>query len=65
MLEKVQDFLSVGTDRVILIDPRTKTVSMYQKEKNFVLFYGFNEEFEIIEGLKVKVEDIIKLYQYS
>ena len=59
MLEKVQDFLSIGTDRVILIDPKTRTVSIYQKEKNYVLFYGFHEEFEIIEGLKVKIGDII------
>lgn len=57
--DKVKDYLSIGTERVILVDPQTETVNIYQKGKREVLLYGFDEEFEVISGLRIKPREII------
>lgn len=57
--DKVKDYLSIGVERVILMDPHTETVSIYKKGKREVLLYGFDEEFEIMEGLKIRLKEVI------
>lgn len=59
LTDKIKDYLLFGVERVILIDPQTETVNIYQKGKREVLFYSFDEEFEIIEGLTVRVKEIV------
>ncbi|MBI5192319.1 MAG: Uma2 family endonuclease [Nitrospirae bacterium] len=59
LTEKVKDYLSIGVTRVVLVDPQSKTVSVYKQGKREVLFFEFDEEFELVEGLKVKMNDII------
>lgn len=56
--DKVKDYLSIGTGRVVLVDPQTETVNVYQKGKREVLLYRFDEEFEVIEGLSIRLKEI-------
>lgn len=60
LTDKIKDYLSFGVERVILVDPQTETVNIYQKGKREILFYNFDEEFEIIDGLRVKVKELVK-----
>ena len=59
LTDKVKDYLSIGVERIIVVDPVTETVSVYRKGKREVILYGFDEEFEIVEGLKVKLKEAI------
>lgn len=59
MTEKVKDYLSIGVDRVILVDPQAESVSIYQSGKREVSLYSFDEEFQLIDEVKVKLKDII------
>ena len=59
LTDKVRDYLLLGVERVILVDPQSKTVSIYQRGKREVMLYEFDEEFEMIAGLKIKMKDII------
>ncbi|MBM4137532.1 MAG: Uma2 family endonuclease [Nitrospira sp.] len=56
--EKVKDYLSIGAERIVLIDPQSETVSLYQKRKKEVSLYHFDEEFSLIEGLSIRIKDI-------
>ncbi len=61
MTEKVKDYLSIGVDRIVLVDPHTQTVSLYQKGKKEAILYNFDEEVALIEGLSVKMKELISL----
>ncbi|MGD0281175.1 MAG: Uma2 family endonuclease [Dissulfurispiraceae bacterium] len=56
--DKVKDYLSIGVDRVVLVDPYTETVTVYQHGRKEAGYYNFNDEFEIIRGLVVKLKEI-------
>jgi Uma2 family endonuclease len=56
--DKIKDYLSMGVERIILVDPQTETVNIYQKGKREALLYGFEEEFELVDGLRVKLKDL-------
>ena len=59
MTDKVKDYLSIGVERIILIDPLTQTVSLYQKERRRALLYNFDEEVILIEDLSVKMKELL------
>ncbi|MBI5187776.1 MAG: Uma2 family endonuclease [Nitrospirae bacterium] len=59
MTEKVKDYLSIGVNRVILIDPQAESVSIYQSGSREISTYSFDEEFQLIDEVKVKIKDII------
>ncbi len=56
--DKVKDYLSIDVERIILIDPQTETVSLYQKGKREVSLYSFDEEFTLVEGLTIRIKDV-------
>ena len=58
MNEKVKDYLSIGVERILLVDPRTLTVNVYQKGKREALMFNFEEEVPLIEGLTVRLKDM-------
>ncbi len=58
MNEKVKDYLSIGVKRVALVDPFTETVIFYQHAKKEVGYYHFDDEFELIDGVLVKLKEI-------
>ena len=57
--DKVKDYLSIGVERIILIDPLTQTVSLYQKGKKEALLYNFEEDVTLIEGLSIKMKELL------
>ncbi|HAR46864.1 MAG: hypothetical protein A2X56_13450 [Nitrospirae bacterium GWC2_57_13] len=59
MTEKVKDYLAVGVERIVLVDPLTKTISLYQKGKKEALLHDFDEEVPLLPGLIVKMNDLL------
>ncbi|MDP3260082.1 MAG: Uma2 family endonuclease [Thermodesulfovibrionales bacterium] len=59
IMDKVKDYLSIGVERIILIDPLTQTVSLYQKGKKEAILYSFDEEFPLIENLQIKIKELL------
>jgi Uma2 family endonuclease len=59
MTEKVKDYLSIGVERTVLVDPQTRTVSIYQKGKKEAAFCDFSDEFTLCEGLSLRMTDIL------
>ena len=58
--EKVIDYLGAGVDRVLLIDPKLKRSTLFEKEKREAKIYSFEEEFELLPGLKVRLSEVLK-----
>src|SRR3989304_4449583 len=57
--DKVKDYLFIGVERIILIEPKTRTVSIYQKGKKEAILYDYEEEIVILEGLTLRLKDLI------
>ncbi|MBI5739335.1 MAG: Uma2 family endonuclease [Nitrospirae bacterium] len=57
--EKVNDYLSIGVGMIIIVDPQTEAVTIHQVGRKDALRYGFDEEFEMLEGVKVKLKKLI------
>ncbi|NPA57861.1 MAG: Uma2 family endonuclease [Aquificae bacterium] len=60
MEEKIEDYFSIGVPKIILVDPHTKKVFIYQNGSKEIKVFRFDEEVEFTEGLKGKITDIIK-----
>lgn len=60
LTEKVKDYFAIGVDRVVVVDPITATVNVYQRGAKEMLFHGFDEEAELAPGFKVRLADILK-----
>ncbi len=59
MTDKVRDYLSFGVERIVLIDPITKSGSLYRKGKKEALLFSFDEDVALLEGLSVKIKDLL------
>lgn len=59
MTDKVKDYLAFGVERIVLIDPITRSGSLYQKGKKEALLFSFDEEVTLIEGLTVRIKDLL------
>ncbi len=57
--DKVKDYLSFGVGRVILVDPYSETVTVFQQGSKEAGYYDFNDEFEMIGGLVIKLKEIV------
>jgi Uma2 family endonuclease len=57
--EKVRDYLSIGVKKVILVDPATETVTVFRHGFKEAGYYNFNDEFELIDGIMVRLKEII------
>src|SRR4030066_915722 len=56
--DKVKDYLLIGVERIILIEPKTKTASIYQKGKKESILYDYEDEITILEGLTLRLKDL-------
>ena len=59
MADKVKDYLSIGVERIILVDPITETVSLYKKGKREAILFDFEEELTLIEGVSVRMKELL------
>lgn len=59
MNDKVKDYLSIGVKRIILIDPFTEMITTYQHGKKDVGYCSFDEEFDLFNGIKIKMKEIL------
>ncbi len=57
---KVKDYLEFGVDRVLVIDPQTQLATLYLRENKTARIYSFEEEFEVLEGVSIKIKDLIE-----
>jgi len=57
MEEKIFDYLKAGVDRVLLIDPKLRKATLFEK-KNATI-YDFEEEFELLPDLKIKLSEVL------
>ena len=57
--DKVKDYLLIGVERIILIEPKTRTASIYQKGKREAILYDYEDEIVILEGLTLRLKDLI------
>ncbi len=58
MNDKVKDYLSIGVEKIFLVDPQTMTASLYQKGKREALLFNFEEDIPLLEGLSIKLKDL-------
>jgi len=49
----------IGVERIILIEPKTRTASMYRKGRKEAILYDYEEEIVILEGLTLRLIDIL------
>jgi Uma2 family endonuclease len=59
LTDKAKDYLSIGVGKIIMVDPRTETVSIYLKGKREISLYGFDEEFELMDGFMIRMKEIM------
>jgi len=59
LTDKVKDYLLIGVGKIIIVDPQTETISVYQQGKREVILYGFDEEFEIADGVTIKLKEVM------
>ncbi|GAB4415821.1 MAG: Uma2 family endonuclease [Thermodesulfovibrionales bacterium] len=57
--DKIKDYLSIGARRIVLIDPFTETITVYQHGRKEAGFYSFDDEFEMIEGIKIRLKEVL------
>ncbi|AAC06412.1 Uma2 family endonuclease [Aquifex aeolicus] len=57
--EKVFDYLSAGVDRVLIVDPKVRKATLFEKGKREAKIYDFDEEFELLEGLKLRLSEVL------
>src|SRR3972149_5192686 len=57
--DKVKDYLLIGVEKILLIEPKTKTASVYQKGKKEAILYDYEDEITILQGLTMRLKDIL------
>lgn len=57
--DKVKDYLLIGVEKIILIEPKTKTASIYQKGKKEATLYDYADKITILEGLALRLKDLL------
>lgn len=55
--DKIRDYLAVSVGRIVMVDPQTETLTVYQQGKRESVHYSFDEEFELIENLQITLKD--------
>lgn len=57
--DKVKDYLSIGVKRIVLVDPYTELITIFHHGKKEAGFYSFDDEFEMIEGIKIRLKEVL------
>lgn len=56
--DKTRDYLSIGVRRVVFVDPFTETITIYHHGRKEAGYYSFDEEFELIDEVFVKLREL-------
>lgn len=59
MNDKIKDYLSIGVKKIFVVDPFTETISVNHLNKKQVDCYNFDEQFELIDGVKIIMRQIL------
>lgn len=59
MNDKVKDYLSIGVKKLVLVDPFTELVTIYKHGKKEAIYYTFDEEFNLIDGITIRMKEIL------
>ena len=57
--DKVKDYLLIGVEKILLIEPKTKTASVYQKGKKEAILYDYEDEITILQGLTMRLKELL------
>ncbi len=58
--EKTQDYIKFGIPWIVLVDPDNEIVKVHQPGQAFPRQYTFADEFEIMNGLRLCVNELLK-----
>jgi len=56
---KIFDYLRAGVDRVLIVDPAVRRATLFEKGKREARIYNFDEEFELLKGVKVRLSEVL------
>jgi len=59
MNNKIKDYLLIGVERIVVVDPATESVSIYHQKSKGIDLYHFDEEFELYQGIKIIMNQIL------
>ena len=59
MNDEINDYLSIGVGRSVVVDRFNESVSIYQHKKKQIEFYNFDEEFVLIANVKLIMNQIL------
>ena len=59
MSNKIKDYLSIGVERIVVVDPAAESVSIYHQKSKGIDLYHFDEEFELYAGIKIIMNQIL------
>ena len=57
--EKVKDYLSIGVQRIIWVDPFSETITIFQHRRKEAIYLSFDEEFELIDGIMIRLKELL------
>jgi len=57
--DKVKDYLLIGVEKILLIEPKTKTASVYQKGKKEAILYDDEDEITILQWLTMRLKELL------
>lgn len=59
MNDKIRDYQSIGVKRIVFVDIFTELITVYQNGGKYADYYKFDEEFDLINGLKIKLKEFL------
>jgi len=59
MDNKIKDYLSIGVESIVVVDPAAELISIYSQKKKEKELFNFDEEFELYQGIKIIMNQIL------
>lgn len=59
MNDKIKDYQSIGVKRIVVVDPFTEMITIYQHKKKDIAAYTFDEDFDLFQNIKIRMREIL------
>ena len=59
MNNKIKDYLLIGVESIVVVDPAAELISIYSQKKKEKELFNFDEEFELYQGIKIIMNQIL------